>query len=616
MTQLGYFIYCRKSTEAEDRQVLSLESQKNELKEVAEKLNVPVVELLTESQSAKAPGRPVFNDMMNRLYRGEAAGVICWKLDRLARNPVDGGSVIWAIKQHDIKVVTPAQSYSRGEDNVILMYIEFGMAQKYVDDLSKNVKRGLRTKVEKGLFPGNVPPGYMNNTAKQQGERDIIKDPERFQLVRRMWDLMLSGLYTPTRILDIATKEWGFRTRQKKKSGGTPLSKSAIYKLFTRPFYYGSFEFPAGSGKWYQGTHEAMITKEEYDLVQTLLGRKGNPRPNQHLDFPFTGIIRCGECDSMVTAEVKYQLICGACRLKFAYRRTNACPQCKTPIEDMVNPQFRTYTYYHCTRSKNQKCTQKSISGEAIEAQIQEFLGRIKISEQFKNWAIKYLHELDEKERASHADILVAQTKAYDDCRRRIENLVKLKTSAQNLSGALLSDEEYVFQRGQLLSEKADLECALNDMTGVVDRALKLSENTFEVAHKAQEKFTAGDHIIKKEILLAVGSNFSLKAKNLLIEANKPFFIIENSLMGMQAENASIEPNNDGAVQGFHRINAPPSLSLCGLGCDVRTFGPKQKYRVRQIRRFFRKLFDTGKFNPKDWKGLYLEDSVEKPWWN
>ncbi|MGZ5545145.1 MAG: recombinase family protein, partial [Limisphaerales bacterium] len=72
MTQLGYFIYCRKSTEAEDRQVLSLESQKNELKEVAEKLNVPVVELLTESQSAKAPGRPVFNDMMNRLYRGEA----------------------------------------------------------------------------------------------------------------------------------------------------------------------------------------------------------------------------------------------------------------------------------------------------------------------------------------------------------------------------------------------------------------------------------------------------------------------------------------------------------------------------------------------------------------
>lgn len=346
MPQPGYFIYCRKSTEAEDRQVLSLESQKKELKDVAAKLGIPIVEILTEAQSAKAPGRPVFNELMNRLYRGEGVGLICWKLDRLARNSVDGGAVIWAIKQHGIKVLTPSQSYSRDEDNVILMYIEFGMAQKYVDDLSKNVKRGLRAKVEKGLFPGNVPPGYINNTAKQQGERDIIKNPYRFPLVRRMWDLMLTGLYTPTRILDIATDEWGFRTRPKRTTGGTPLSQSAMYKLFTRPFYYGSFEFPAGSGNWYEGTHEPMITKEEYDRVQMLLGRKGNPRPSEHFKFPFTGIIKCGECDSMITAEVKRQLVCGACKLKFAYRRTNACPICKTPIADMINPQLRTYTYY------------------------------------------------------------------------------------------------------------------------------------------------------------------------------------------------------------------------------------------------------------------------------
>jgi len=127
---------------------------------LAAKLNLPVAEVLTESKSAKEPGRLVFNQMMQRLYRGEAAGIICWKLDRLARNPVDGGSVIWAIKQHGIKVMTPAQSYAREDDNIILMYIEFGMAQKYVDDLSKNVKRGLKTKIENGWYPGIAPPGY------------------------------------------------------------------------------------------------------------------------------------------------------------------------------------------------------------------------------------------------------------------------------------------------------------------------------------------------------------------------------------------------------------------------------------------------------------------------
>jgi len=114
----GYFIYCRKSSEAEDRQVLSIESQTRELEQMAAKFNLPVAEVLTESKSAKDPGRPVFNQMMQRLYRGEAAGIICWKLDRLARNPVDGGSIIWAIKQHGIKVMTPAQSYAREDDNM------------------------------------------------------------------------------------------------------------------------------------------------------------------------------------------------------------------------------------------------------------------------------------------------------------------------------------------------------------------------------------------------------------------------------------------------------------------------------------------------------------------
>jgi len=135
----GYFIYCRKSSEAEDRQVLSIENQTREMQQTAARLNLPVAEILTESKSAKEPGRPVFNELMQRVYRGEVAGIICWKLDRLARNPVDGGSVIWAIKQHGVKVITPVQTFSREEENTILMYIEFGMAQKYIDDLSRNV---------------------------------------------------------------------------------------------------------------------------------------------------------------------------------------------------------------------------------------------------------------------------------------------------------------------------------------------------------------------------------------------------------------------------------------------------------------------------------------------
>jgi site-specific DNA recombinase len=146
--------------------VLSIESQISELRRLAEKQGLSAVEILTEARSAKAPGRPVFNDMMQRIYRGEAQGVICWKLDRLARNPIDGGAVIWALKQHGIEIITPTQTFRQADDNTILMYIEFGMAQKYIDDLSRNVKRGLRTKAEKGWYPTSPPLGYRNNPSR------------------------------------------------------------------------------------------------------------------------------------------------------------------------------------------------------------------------------------------------------------------------------------------------------------------------------------------------------------------------------------------------------------------------------------------------------------------
>src|ERR1035437_3960170 len=218
-----YFIYSRKSSEAEDRQILSIDSQVSELRRFANPKGFKVVEVLTEAKSAKAPGSPIFNSMMQRLYRGEADGILCWKLDRLARNPVDGGAIIWAMKEHGVKIITPFQTYGQFEDNVVMMYLEFGMAQKYVDDLAKNVKRGLRTKAESGWFPSCTPPGYINQV-NDKGRNVIARDPKRFSLVRKCWDLMLTGNHTPAEIREIANTAWGFRTKR-----GNPLGRSTIY---------------------------------------------------------------------------------------------------------------------------------------------------------------------------------------------------------------------------------------------------------------------------------------------------------------------------------------------------------------------------------------------------
>lgn len=147
-----------------------------ELRTLAAHLSVSVVEVLIEAQSAQEPGRPIFNSMMERLSRGEANGILCWRLDRLARNPVDGGDVIWAVKEHGIRIITPTQTFSRDDDNAILMYLEFGIAQKYVDDLSRNVKRGLQAKAERGWWPNNPPFGYRT-VRRPDGRKIIARDP-------------------------------------------------------------------------------------------------------------------------------------------------------------------------------------------------------------------------------------------------------------------------------------------------------------------------------------------------------------------------------------------------------------------------------------------------------
>jgi len=510
LTSIKYDIYLRRSSDDEDHQVASLDSQKEVLTKLAKENGLNIEQIVEESMSAKKPGRPIFNKEIERIEQNIIQGLIIWDLSRASRNPVDSGTLSWLLQNELLKVIVTPHRLYLSQDNVLLLNIEFGQANQFLRDLSKNVKRGLQTKNNNGWRPGCVPEGYLNDMTKERGKRTIIADPIRFTLIRKAWDLLLTGNYSVMQILKIMNKDWEYKTAKHKKLGGKELAKASLYSIFTNSFYYGEYQY---GGKWYIGKHERMITQGEFDRAQAILGRRGKPRPKTKA-FAFTGMIRCGECGAMITAE------------------------------DKINRFGSRYTYYHCTKRLDKKCMQRSIELLKLEEQIDYLLSQIEIPESFKEWAIKYLNELHDKEAVDQTVINKSVDESYNDCVQEINNLVKLKISPMNTDGSLLSDKDFEEQMRGLKKKKTELEDKKRNVGERVNNWLELSIKTFNFACYARLHFKNAKTLQeKKEILTAIGSNFILKDKMLRLTVPKPFVSIQKAKVKADELTAKLEPS-------------------------------------------------------------------------
>ena len=548
---LRYFAYSRKSSEDSQRQVASIGDQINALSALAEREGLSLVRSpFTEERSAKDPGRPVFNDVLRRIEAGEANALLCWDIDRLSRNPIDNGQLQWMLQKGVIKVIkTPGRSYYP-EDAGLLMSIEGGRATDYVMRLSKNVKRGLGGKVAKGIRPGPAPIGYLN--VGEEGDKTIVKDPARFEIVRKMWDLFLTGTHSVSDIRDIADFEWGLRTQTRRKQGGKPLSMSHMYRIFADPFYFGFFEwtnYDTGLIELYSGNHPVMITEHEYRRAQVLMGKHGKPQPKTR-EFAFTGLMRCGECDSMITAEEKNQIICSGCKNKFAYENKTSCPKCGTDISEMKNPTILNYIYYHCTKKKNRQCSQKTIRLEELEKQFNQVLAGLKIDEDYLKVALDYLQDKQKKEGGAEKTIRQSLQSVYDSCQTRLANLHREYTSPQNSNHKLFSPEEFSVQKEQILSERNGLESKLRNIKESLDNSYEVAERIFNFCAYAQHHFNnAKDLQTKRDIFSTIGSNLILINKELKIERLHPYLLIENEIKSQRELYSRLEPKKGGSTK-------------------------------------------------------------------
>ena len=481
---MRYFVYSRKSTESEDRQVLSIESQRTELKRAFGHLpDITIVDWIEEAFSAKAPGRPIFNRMLDRIERGEAEGIIAWHPDRLARNSVDGGRIIYLLDRNKLKDLKFSTfSFENTSQGKFMLSILFGYSKYYVDSLSENIKRGNRAKVERGWRPSNAPIGYRNDRQTST----IIPDPEHFPFIKRLFDLSLSGVYSGPELCRLANDEWQYRTPKKKRMGGQPLSTATLYRILANPFYAGHFYW---NGVLHKGNHQPMLTLDEFDQLQRRLGRKGIQRPAKHR-FPYTGLMRCGACGLGITAETK------------------------------VRPSGASYTYYHCTkRSLGPRCNQPYLPAKKLENQMADFVAGTGIAPEFIDWIAKYAPDANRASEVSNDDARASIERAIVDIEKQRSNLTDLRVQG------FVNDGDFRSRRGKLDLELAAAQERLSQQSGQHEM-FENGEAIVSFSNSAASWFTNLGNDVRRGILKTIGSNFRLTDGQFRAHKTRPFFTV------------------------------------------------------------------------------------------
>lgn len=348
--KIRYVLYARKSTESEERQVLSIDSQVKEMLQLAERDNLDIVEIRRESHSAKESGqRPVYREILEDIRGGRFNGILTWAPDRLSRNAGDLGSVVDLMDQQLLmEIRTYGQTFKNSPNEKFLLMILCSQAKLENDNKSINVKRGLRTRVEMGLWPGPPPTGYMKEKRMDRKCETLI-DPERAPVIKKMFEKVAYEHWSGRKIYNWLKFDLNFKSAAGKKN----LSLGNIYRLLDNTFYYGVFEYPRKSGNWYTGKHKPIITKELFDLVQRQI--KSQILRVEGKEFAFTKMMTCRLCGSGISADEKFKKKRGG--------------------------GVHRYVYYGCTKARGADCKCGYTEEKEILKQFEELIDKINLNE-------------------------------------------------------------------------------------------------------------------------------------------------------------------------------------------------------------------------------------------
>ena len=476
---MKYIAYARKSTDEKDKQVLSIDQQIAELKEFAKREHLEIVETIIEAKTAKVPGREKFAEVLRLIESGIADGILSWHPDRLARNSIDGGRVIYLLdtgKLNDLKF--PTFWFDNTPQGKFMLNIAFGQSKYYVDNLSQNVVRGMRYKVKNGIWPGQAPYGYLND-AKTRG---IIIDPERARIVKKAFELFAEGNKT---FQDVATfmQSAGVIAPHK----GKKIKITTIKTMLFNRFYVGIMKW---AGEYYEGNHKQFISRKLFDAVQKQIDKNLKPQYKRK-QFYFCGLIKCRECGASITAEI----------------HTN----------HYKNSTTQSFTYYRCTK-KLGPCSQKYISEENLEGEFRKIISSVGLPEKYRSEWYRLLEEDERQENISsskNSGRLELELAQIDE---------KLNKLLDGYLEGVIDSEIYKTKKNELFEEKLkiqeDLEKIKTGGSSWLEPFKEFSDSAFSCAKAARAKNTGQDLV---NLAKTVGSNFFLEDRRLSLSFKRGF---------------------------------------------------------------------------------------------
>ena len=462
-------MYTRVSSKDQEREGYSIPAQQLLLREYAAKQGLEIVREFVDVETAKVAGRKAFGEMVSFLRRHrDCRVVLAEKTDRLYRNFKD----YVVLEDLDIEIHLPKEGHiiskeSRSHDRLI-HGIKVVLSRNYIENLSEEVRKGMRQKAAEGIYPTRPPLGYRNNKL----EHTIEINPETAPIVERIFELFAKG--------DISLIELRKRIRLET---GKAYAKGYLHKILKNPFYIGLYQWGETT---YKGTHSLFVDPGTFQRVQEIFAAYNRPK-QRHYEFAFAGgLLRCAYDDCLVTAEIKKQ----------------------------------RYIYYHCTGGRG-KCDLPYFREEELSERLGGVLKNIYVPDSVVADIQRSLATAD----ASRADRLRSE-------RARLQQrLAAIRTRmdqayTDKLDGKITA-EFWERKNAEWLREEQQVQFALAGLKQADEPArLLTASRTLELANKAYSLYLRQNPAQQAKLLKMVLSNCKIDVVTLTPTYRKPFDLI------------------------------------------------------------------------------------------